>query len=222
MPMQRIYALIFAVMLTCGGVLTSVYVHAAEKCGPGGCGSCAIVADSWHPESWDSTLPPGVDAVRADGYRIVPDVAISPGVVDSSITGAEVAARSVAERTKESVYAEYHVTAEQRDNERQAIHGAPFEIDHDVSLELGGSNAIGNLWVEPYFGPYNAHDKDRLENYLHKQVKTGKLTLAQAQDDIRGYHWPWSYVHYFGLPASAQPGGVKTHHAAAASMRAAQ
>jgi hypothetical protein len=43
-----------------------------------------------------------------------------------------------------------------------------YEIDHLISLELGGSNDIRNLWPESFdTQPWNAHAKDRLENRLH-------------------------------------------------------
>ena len=34
------------------------------------------------------------------------------------------------------------------------------EIDHLISLELGGANTEDNLWPQPYDGDWNAHDKD--------------------------------------------------------------
>jgi hypothetical protein len=49
--------------------------------------------------------------------------------------------RSVSQSTKKQAYASYGVPWECR-------HW--FEVDHLVSLELGGSNAITNLWPQPY------------------------------------------------------------------------
>lgn len=43
------------------------------------------------------------------------------------------------------------------------------EVDHLISLELGGANAIENLWPQPFDGKWNAHVKDRLELRLHKE-----------------------------------------------------
>jgi 5-methylcytosine-specific restriction endonuclease McrA len=51
-----------------------------------------------------------------------------------------------------------------------------WEVDHRVPLELGGSNAIVNLWPE-----HNPQPKDRLEDRLHSQVCSGRLRLAKAQ-----------------------------------------
>jgi len=81
----------------------------------------------------------------------------------------------VPQSLKNQVYAEYGVT--------KHLPGE-YEIDHLVSLELGGSNDIINLWPEPDEGPYNAHMKDKVENYLHDQVCGGKIALKDAQTEI--------------------------------------
>jgi hypothetical protein len=59
------------------------------------------------------------------------------------------------------------------------------EVDHLISLELGGSNDLTNLWPQPYAPTPGAHEKDKLENALHKAVCDGKLTLQEAQKQIR-------------------------------------
>lgn len=60
-----------------------------------------------------------------------------------------------------------------------------YELDHLISLELGGSpRDVKNLWPEPYYTQYNAHVKDKLENYLHKQVCSGSISLSEAQKEI--------------------------------------
>ena len=65
-----------------------------------------------------------------------------------------------------------------------------FELDHLISLELGGSpRDPANLWPEPWTGPANARQKDVVENYLHQQVCTGALSLADAQRAI-ATNWP--------------------------------
>jgi hypothetical protein len=58
------------------------------------------------------------------------------------------------------------------------------EIDHLISLELGGSNSIKNLWPEPYAPKPGAHEKDQVENELHREVCHGKLALEAAQHII--------------------------------------
>jgi hypothetical protein len=60
-----------------------------------------------------------------------------------------------------------------------------YEEDHLISLELGG-NAVDprNLWPEPYSPKPGAREKDAVENYLHKQVCSGTMTLREAQQAI--------------------------------------
>jgi len=69
-----------------------------------------------------------------------------------------------------------------------------YEEDHLIPLELGGNPTDPrNLWPEPYdtsITDGGAHAKDRVESYLHKQVCSGDLTLAEAQREIASdwYH----------------------------------
>lgn len=118
----------------------------------------------------------------------VPDPALTPGVADPAVTPATIAAticrpgytaevRSVPESEKRRVFAEYRVDPRGP--------GAPFEVDHLISLELGGANDIGNLWPQSYVTqPWNAHLKDRLEDRLHALVCAHKLPLGDAQRAI--------------------------------------
>jgi hypothetical protein len=60
-----------------------------------------------------------------------------------------------------------------------------YELDHFIALELGGNpTSPTNLWPEPYTPVPGAHEKDKVENYLHKQVCGGQMSLAQAQQKI--------------------------------------
>lgn len=70
-----------------------------------------------------------------------------------------------------------------------------FEIDHRVSLWLGGSNSDSNLMLQPYFGQCNAHHKDKLEIRLHHMACSGLITINKAQDDIY-YDWIGAYERY--------------------------
>jgi hypothetical protein len=64
--------------------------------------------------------------------------------------------------------------------------GATGEVDHLLSLELGGSNSRANLFPEAASPRPGSHEKDRLENRLHTEVCSGALTLAHAQKLIAG------------------------------------
>jgi hypothetical protein len=88
---------------------------------------------------------------------------------------------------KQKVYAEYGI----------AIHQPKeYEVDHLISLELGGSNDISNLWPQSYVtSPWNAHVKDKLENKLHALVCSGQLDLKTAQQEI-SHDWVAAYKKY--------------------------
>jgi hypothetical protein len=55
------------------------------------------------------------------------------------------------------------------------------EVDHLIALELGGSNSIRNLWPEAALPKPGFHEKDKVENYLHRRVCAGRMTLRVAQ-----------------------------------------
>lgn len=57
-----------------------------------------------------------------------------------------------------------------------------YELDHLISLELGGNpTSEANLWPESYIATPTARQKDRVENYLHDQICSGKTSLKEAQ-----------------------------------------
>jgi hypothetical protein len=69
-----------------------------------------------------------------------------------------------------------------------------FELDHLISLELGGAPSDPrNLWPESHKSSYN---KDGLENSLRAQVCAGSITLAKAQHRI--VNW-LRFVRHGGL-----------------------
>ena len=80
--------------------------------------------------------------------------------------------RHTSESLKAQVYAEYG---------RSKVPGKCCEIDHLIPLELGGADTKANLWPQPYEPRPGAHEKDKVENYLHKQVCSGVLPLVDAQ-----------------------------------------
>ena len=56
-----------------------------------------------------------------------------------------------------------------------------FEADHLIPLELGGDNSPANLWPEAGWPIPGFHQKDEVENFLHRQVCAGRVTIASAQ-----------------------------------------
>ena len=103
---------------------------------------------------------------------------------------------NVPESEKKAVYASYGDPDGDRHGFCDVEQGC--EVDHLISIELGGSNDKKNLWPQPYSGQkWNAHVKDRLENFLHEQVCTGKLALPTAQKEIAD-NWIASYQKRIG------------------------
>lgn len=112
----------------------------------------------------------------------LPDSACTPGAIISSATTSQIcqsgyasSVRNVPTSEKDQVYAEYGIASHTT---------GQYEVDHLVSLELGGSNDIANLWPELANPTPGFHQKDQVENYLHDQVCSGKVSLAQAQQEI--------------------------------------
>ncbi len=60
--------------------------------------------------------------------------------------------------------------------------GPKWEVDHLVPRELGGADHVDNLWPQMIA---EARLKDRLENFLHRAVCNGFLSLEEAQQGIR-------------------------------------
>ena len=112
----------------------------------------------------------------------LPDQACTPGDIFSDATvdkicqsGYASSVRNVSTSLKNQVYAEYGITTH---------YTGQYEVDHLVSLELGGSNDISNLWPEAASPTPGFHQKDQVENYMHDQVCSGKIPLKQAQIEI--------------------------------------
>src|SRR5215472_4741300 len=110
------------------------------------------------------------------------DAACTPGAILPNVTTTQVctpgyasSVRNVPQSVKDKVYAEYGIT--------RHLPGQ-YEVDHLVSLELGGSNDIANLWPEAASPTPGFHQKDLVENYLHDQVCSGAMSLKDAQNEI--------------------------------------
>jgi hypothetical protein len=122
------------------------------------------------------SLAPAGEAAR-------PNPALTPGartsatadqLCDSSFHASS--ARHVTAAMKRKVCTEYGIKGPCPDHR--------YEVDHLIPLELGGSNDLSNLWPEPYEPRPGAHEKDKLETWLHRRVCSGVLKLTAAQHEI--------------------------------------
>ena len=132
----------------------------------------------------------------------LPDPVLTPGStrevdVHTLCTTSTKLVRNVPESVKKQVYIEYGLPG---GNHTGYCDPDGCEDDHLISLELGGSNDIKNQWIQPYGGVvWNAHVKDRYENFLHSRICTGKMTIKEAQDEIR-INWIEGYKKHPELP----------------------
>lgn len=125
---------------------------------------------------------------------ILPNPVMTPGVVDPNgtrenicLSGYSGSVRNVSQRTKQQAFDLY-----QLDRTKDK-----FEIDHLISLELGGSNDLKNLWPQSFTTqPWNAHVKDKLENRLHREICDGIITVEEAQEAIKT-DWIKTYCEKF-------------------------
>ncbi len=146
-------------------------------------------------------------ALASDPIR--PDPQLTPGAVLTTDTaricrpGYAKSVRHVSPKTRRRAYAEYGI--------RRHSRGA-YEIDHLISLELGGPNSIRNLWPQSFHTqPWNARVKDPLENFLHAEVCAGRIPIELAQREI-AEDWIAAYRRYLGEPYGTAGRGTLARH----------
>jgi hypothetical protein len=125
----------------------------------------------------------------------IPDSGCTPGAINPTVTlkvlqsglfktGCE---RNKASnmKAKNATYGEYNIPHPKTNTGKNQI----CELDHLVSLELGGADTVDNIW--PQCGPDAVElaqryfkIKDGVENYLAVQVRQGQIDLAEAQHGI--------------------------------------
>jgi len=125
------------------------------------------------------TAPLTPPSTKAGAAYLYPNPSLTPGAVLTTDTstictpGYASRVRNVSTATKKQVYAEYGASYPQPT-------GA-YEVDHFIPLEIGGSNDIKNLWLEPATPTPGFHQKDQFENFEHDQVCDGTISAAEAQ-----------------------------------------
>ena len=147
-----------------------------------GCAATATTTTS--TTSGATSYPFGVQTKTSgcQAHNGLPDSACTPGDILPNATVSQIcqsgyssSVRNVTTTTKNKAYAEYGITSH---------YAGQYEVDHLISLELGGSNDISNLWPEAASPTPGFHQKDQVENYLHDQVCSGKMDLRTAQTKI--------------------------------------
>jgi len=113
---------------------------------------------------------------RHNGPALLNDNMITPGAV-GTMTAAQLcdksfhtgSVRNVSEATKKLACEEYGVES--------VCDGKHVEIDHLISLELGGSNDIKNLWPQPYNpDPWDVKKQYIVGDFVYYNAKSYRAT----------------------------------------------
>ena len=167
-------------------------VHAGSAAN---CDAFNIDAKSSTPLAQVGPGQPGACKVQIKNGYPVPDPACTPGAINETLTAdvlrnpefrtSCVRDNATTPAQKASTYAWYQIP--HPENNRGVMQTC--ELDHLISLELGGADSLENIW--PQCGPANVvlreryfKQKDAVENYLAKQVHEGLMALKDAQEGI--------------------------------------
>ena len=117
---------------------------------------------------------------------LVPNPKLTPGRVAEG----DKDRRGVTIAMEQKVFKRYRLPWERR---------GEFKIDHLIPTELGGADTIDNLWPQRVNArPYGADRKELLTEIFLEKIRTGKMTLAQAQEEIRR-DWIDAFIDHVGM-----------------------
>ncbi|NJC85673.1 hypothetical protein HC030_24420 [Planosporangium mesophilum] len=134
-------------------------------------------------------VPAACHERKAGNGQPLPDPACTPGVISAAVTQDNLGRTICRPGYTKTVRPPSSDTGAYKRKVMTVYHepGPPsdYEFDHLVSLELGGSNDVGNLWPERNDHPPGAaNSKDPVENALNRAVCKHTVTLAAAQSAI--------------------------------------
>jgi len=156
-------------------------------------------------------MAPGtVGAALPAASRFFPDHSLHPGEVNPAATAAQLCATGFSTRTvRPPVAYTDHIkvlelgsggTVTGPSGTTYTVVGehlmgvvSDYELDHLISLEIGGNpEDPRNLWMEPWErkgahpapAGQGAESKDVVENRLHREVCAGTITLSEAQTEV--------------------------------------
>lgn len=147
--------------------------------------SPSVVTDDMHLSANQCHVVP-VDAASGD---VLPDPSCTPGGIDPAVTQDNIGTTICQSGYTTTVRASSSNTAKNKVislSEYGMSYSKTTEYDHLISLELGGTNSVSNLWPEPNKSSATSvnNPKDSIENTLKRAVCAHQVTLAQAQAAI--------------------------------------
>jgi hypothetical protein len=150
-----------------------------------------VDGNGWDASGLQGGVPSLCHSIGGDVAFALPDPKCTPGAINKNITQTNISTticeygytktirppESMTEPYKYKIMAAYGYSGQSP---------YKYELDHLVPLELGGASTTSNLWPELDNHPssYYLNSKDIVENELHLEVCTGRITLAQAQNEI--------------------------------------
>jgi hypothetical protein len=162
---------------------------------------------------------PAAHRCRARGHGLYsfPDPRCTPGALNPDVTQATIRQTICRSGWTENVRPPESITEPEKYASLAAYgdtgSASGYEYDHFVPLELGGAtNDPGNLWPEPGASP---NPKDKVEDYLNREVCDGKMTLSRAQRLIVT-NWVKLYREITKPKATTPPGSTSAYCSASA------
>ena len=120
-------------------------------------------------------------------HRLTPGAHVRVGTGAICKAGYVARVPSASHRQRAAAFRRYHL--------RRFAHG--YKVDHLVPVQIGGSNAVANLWPQHYDAPWGVRAKDRLDVMLRALVCSGRLSLASARRQ-EATNWIKAYKRYGG------------------------
>ncbi len=118
----------------------------------------------------------------------------APGVIDPHCTQDDICKPGYTETVRPPVSYTDRLKKQEILDHQEIDCSKGCELDHVIPLELCGSPTDPlNLAIEPYEPKPGAREKDQVEDWLHKQVCNGSMTLQNAQEYIQT---DWLDIYY--------------------------
>jgi len=132
----------------------------------------------------DDLIRPDPKLTPGDTLPVTTDEICEPGY-------SKFVRRYVSGWMKEQVYREYGIETHKP---------GEYEIDHLISISLGGSNDLKNLWPQSLDDTklWNAKLKDRLERRLHRLVCDERSLKLRDEQEAISRDWIAAYRKYVG------------------------